>query len=282
MDKAEIESRVRKVLAEQLAVDEAQVVPRRPFRRGSERGLARPRRGGTRPRGGVEYRHPRGRDGRGQDRWTGRGPGRAEARIVLTPMGERVVVAGIGPVTPVGTGVDDFWARRTSGRSGIRLITAFETDDLPVKVAGEVGVRSVAVAGPEVRRTDPFVHWRLVGRLAWRTPAAGGAVRARGCHLRHRHRRHPDPARRAPRAARGPGRVSPFMVPALMANAASGHIAMRFGFTGPNLCTVSACSSSNHAIGEALRYIRDGYVASVSPAVRRAQSPPLRSPRSRR
>jgi 3-oxoacyl-[acyl-carrier-protein] synthase II len=50
------------------------------------------------------------------------------------------------------------------------------------------------------------------------------------------------------------------MVPALMANAASGHIAMRFGFTGPNLCTVSACSSSNHAIGEALRYIRDGYV----------------------
>jgi len=49
-------------------------------------------------------------------------------------------------------------------------------------------------------------------------------------------------------------------VPALMANAASGHIAMRFGFTGPNLCTVSACSSSNHAIGEALRYIRDGYM----------------------
>jgi 3-oxoacyl-[acyl-carrier-protein] synthase II len=50
------------------------------------------------------------------------------------------------------------------------------------------------------------------------------------------------------------------MVPALMANAAAGHIAMRFGFTGPNLCTVSACSSSNHAIGEAMRYIRDGYL----------------------
>ena len=59
-----------------------------------------------------------------------------------------------------------------------------------------------------------------------------------------------------------PGQGSQFvgMVPALMANAASGHIAMRFGFTGPNLCTVSACSSSNHAIGESLRYIRDGYV----------------------
>jgi 3-oxoacyl-[acyl-carrier-protein] synthase II len=59
---------------------------------------------------------------------------------------------------------------------------------------------------------------------------------------------------------KGAGRVSPFMVPALMANAASGHIAMRFGFTGPNLSTVSACSSSNHAIGEAMRYIREGYL----------------------
>jgi 3-oxoacyl-[acyl-carrier-protein] synthase II len=59
---------------------------------------------------------------------------------------------------------------------------------------------------------------------------------------------------------KGAGRVSPFMVPALMANAASGHIAMRYGLTGPNLSTVSACSSSNHAIGEAMRYIRDGYL----------------------
>ena len=65
-------------------------------------------------------------------------------------MGERVVVTGIGPVTPVGTGVDDFWAGLTSGRNGIRLISAFETDDLPVKVAGEVpGFDPVAVAGPE-------------------------------------------------------------------------------------------------------------------------------------
>ena len=59
---------------------------------------------------------------------------------------------------------------------------------------------------------------------------------------------------------KGAGRVSPFMVPMLMANAAGGHIAMHFGLTGPNYCTVSACSSSNHAIGEAMRLIRDGYV----------------------
>jgi 3-oxoacyl-[acyl-carrier-protein] synthase II len=59
---------------------------------------------------------------------------------------------------------------------------------------------------------------------------------------------------------KGPGRVSPFMVPALMANAAAGHLAMKYGFTGPNYCTVSACASSNHAIGEGMRLIRDGYL----------------------
>jgi 3-oxoacyl-[acyl-carrier-protein] synthase II len=59
---------------------------------------------------------------------------------------------------------------------------------------------------------------------------------------------------------RGPGRVSPFMVPALMANAAAGHIAMMLGLTGPNFCTVSACASGAHAVGEAFRLVRDGYV----------------------
>jgi 3-oxoacyl-[acyl-carrier-protein] synthase II len=59
---------------------------------------------------------------------------------------------------------------------------------------------------------------------------------------------------------KGPGRISPFMVPMLMANAGAGHIAMTFGLTGPNYCTVSACASSNHAIGEGMRLIRDGYL----------------------
>jgi 3-oxoacyl-[acyl-carrier-protein] synthase II len=59
---------------------------------------------------------------------------------------------------------------------------------------------------------------------------------------------------------KGPGRVSPFMVPALMANAAAGHIAMTFGLTGPNYCTVSACASGAHAVGEGFRLVRDGYV----------------------
>ena len=180
-------------------------------------------------------------------------------------MGERVVVTGIGPVTPVGTGVDDFWAGLTSGRNGIRLITAFETDDLPVKVAGEVpGFDPSPWLDPkEIRRTDRFVHYGVSSAaLAWddagkpEVPSErAGVIFATGIGgietLLKQH---------SVLLEKGPGRVSPFMVPALMANAASGHIAMRFGFTGPNLCTVSACSSSNHAIGEALRYIRDGYL----------------------
>src|SRR5436853_419036 len=59
---------------------------------------------------------------------------------------------------------------------------------------------------------------------------------------------------------KGPGRVSPFMVPALMANASAGHVAMRFGLTGPNLCTVTACASGAHAVGEGFRMIRDGMI----------------------
>jgi 3-oxoacyl-[acyl-carrier-protein] synthase II len=181
------------------------------------------------------------------------------------PSRRRVVVTGIGPVTPVGMGVDGFWEGVTSGRNGIREITAFDTDDLPVKVAGEVPDfdPSPWLDPKEVRRTDRFVHYGVASAaLAWddagrpEVPAErAGVVFATGIGgiqtLLAQH---------SVLLEKGPGRVSPFMVPALMANAASGHIAMRFGFTGPNLCTVSACSSSNHAIGEAMRYIRDGYL----------------------
>jgi 3-oxoacyl-[acyl-carrier-protein] synthase II len=177
----------------------------------------------------------------------------------------RVVVTGIGPVTPVGTGVDEFWHGLTSGRNGVRTITAFPTDDLPVTVAGEVPDfdPSPWLDPKEIRRTDPFTHYGVASAaLAWTDAGApevhserAGVIFATGIggiqtllaqHLTI--------------LEKGPGRVSPFMVPALMGNAASGHIAMRLGFTGPNLCTVSACSSSNHAIGESMRYIRDGYL----------------------
>ncbi|MGH2659849.1 MAG: beta-ketoacyl-ACP synthase II [Actinomycetota bacterium] len=176
-----------------------------------------------------------------------------------------VVVTGIGPATPIGIGVDDFWAGATSGRNGIRRIERFDPATLPVTLAGEVdGFQASDWLEPkEARRTDRFVHFAVASaKLAWddagRPEVASdraGVVFATGIGgiewLLNQH----DVLR-----DKGPGRVSPFMVPALMANAAAGHIAMIYGLTGPNLCTISACASSNHAVGEGMRLVRDGYV----------------------
>src|ERR671918_369192 len=177
----------------------------------------------------------------------------------------KVVVTGIGPVTPVGTGVEEFWAGLTGGRNGVREIGRFSTDDLPVKVAGDVHDfdPSIWLDPKEVRRTDRFSHYAIAaGKMAWDDAGApevpserGGIVFGTGIGgietLLVQH---------SVLLEKGPGRVSPFMVPALMANAAAGHLAMKYGFTGPNYCTVSACASSNHAIGEGMRLIRDGYL----------------------
>jgi 3-oxoacyl-[acyl-carrier-protein] synthase II len=177
----------------------------------------------------------------------------------------KVFITGIGPVTPVGIGVDAFWEGLTTGRNGVREITAFDHTDLPVSVAGDVPdfTPSDFLDAKEVRRTDPFAQYAIASaRLAW-TDAGdpdviaerGGIIYATGIGgvqtLLNQH---------SVLLEKGPGRVSPFMVPMLMANAAAGHIAMTFGLTGPNFCTVSACASSNHAIGEGMRMIRDGYV----------------------
>src|ERR671918_2359954 len=177
----------------------------------------------------------------------------------------KVVVTGIGPVTPVGTGVEEFWAGLTGGRNGVREISRFPTDDFPVKVAGDVHDfdPSIWLDPKEVRRTDRFSHYAIAaGKIAWEDAGApevpserSGIVFGTGIGgietLLVQH---------SVLLQKGPGRVSPFMVPALMANAAAGHLAMRFGLTGPNYCTVSACASSNHAIGEGMRLIRDGYL----------------------
>jgi 3-oxoacyl-[acyl-carrier-protein] synthase II len=189
----------------------------------------------------------------------------APDRDELASRRRKVVVTGIGPVTPIGTGVEEFWDGLTSGRNGVAKITRFPTDDLPVSVAGEVPDFDPArwLDPKEIRRTDRFSHYAVAAaRLAWEDAGSpevpserGGVVFGTGIGgletilIQHR-----------VLLEKGPGRVSPFMVPALMANAAAGHLAMKYGFTGPNYCTVSACASSNHAVGEAMRLIRDGYL----------------------
>src|ERR671925_96764 len=183
----------------------------------------------------------------------------------MPPDRRTVVVTGIGPVTPIGTGVEAFWEGVTGGRNGVRTISRFPTDDLPVTVAGEVpDFDPAAWLDPkEIRRTDRFSHYAIAAaKLAWEDAGGpevpserGGVIFGTGIGgletilIQH-----------SVLLEKGPGRVSPFMVPALMANAAAGHLAMKFGLTGPNYCTVSACASSNHAIGEGMRLIRDGYL----------------------
>jgi 3-oxoacyl-[acyl-carrier-protein] synthase II len=177
--------------------------------------------------------------------------------------GRTAVVTGIGPVTPVGIGVEDFWSGMVGGRNGVRTITRFPIDDLPVSVAGEVDGFDPTdfLDTKEARRTDRFTQFGVASaQLAWQdagTPDVvadrGGVIFATGIGgietLLNQH---------SVLLEKGPGRVSPFMVPMLMANAPAGHIAMRFGLTGANFATISACSSSNHALFEALRLIRAG------------------------
>jgi 3-oxoacyl-[acyl-carrier-protein] synthase II len=174
-----------------------------------------------------------------------------------------VVITGIGPVTPVGIGREAFWDALTAGRSGIGPITLFDASDYPVRIAGEVKDfdPSEHMDRKEVRRTDRVVHLAIAAaRLAW---ADAGEPKT-------------DPSRTAVVVStgigglttlvnqvrvlfdRGPDRVSPFMVPSMMPNAAAGQVAMTLGFTGPNTCITTACAAGAHGVGEAYRYIRDG------------------------
>lgn len=196
------------------------------------------------------------------------------------PERPRVVITGIGPVTPVGTGVDEFWAGLVGGRNGVRTITNFDATGLTVSVAGEVPGfdPSEWLDVKEARRTDRFTQYAIAAaKLAWEDSGRpevpserAGVICGTGIGgvqtLLTQH---------SVLLERGPGRVSPFMVPALMANAPAGHIAMIYGFTGPNMCTISACASSNHAIGESMRLIRDGYLDVCIAAGAEAATVPL-------
>ncbi|HZA60193.1 MAG TPA: beta-ketoacyl-ACP synthase II [Actinomycetota bacterium] len=178
-------------------------------------------------------------------------------------MERKVVVTGIGPVTPVGTGRDAFWDALVAGRSGIAEVTLFDASEFPVRIAGEVKDfdPSTWMEPKAVKRTDRVVHLAVAAaKLAWedagqpRTdPQRAAVVMSTGVGgLQYME----DQIRIL--ASRGPGRVSAFTVPAMMPNAAAGTIAMELGFTGPNACITTACAAGAHGIGEGYRYIKHG------------------------
>jgi 3-oxoacyl-[acyl-carrier-protein] synthase II len=174
----------------------------------------------------------------------------------------RVVVTGVGLVTPLGTGTERNWTALLAGRSGIDVIRRFDASDLPVRVAGEVRDFEPErfIERKELKKMDVFIQYALgaaqmaVESAALRLPLAdpdrvgvivgvgmGGLLTIEDAIA------HLDPRR-----------VSPFLIPKLIPNMAAGQVALRFGARGPSYATTSACSSGAHAIADAAALIRDG------------------------
>jgi 3-oxoacyl-[acyl-carrier-protein] synthase II len=177
---------------------------------------------------------------------------------------QRVVVTGLGAVTPVGVGAKAYWDAICAGQSGLGPLTLVDPEPVPSKVAAEcLDFDPAASLGPkEAKRLDRSTQFALTSaREAWEDSGIEdavdkdetGVVFATGIggisSLL---------ASDAVMREKGPNRVSPFTVPQLMPNAASGQIAMKLGLRGPNFTTTTACAASNHAIGLAFQAIRHG------------------------
>ncbi len=187
-------------------------------------------------------------------------------------MGRRVVVTGMGLVTPLGCGLETPWKRLVDGQSGIGGIQGFDVSDLPAKIAGHVPVGEsegdfdpeAAMPAKDRRKNDPFIVFGV--------GAADAAIKDSGLSF--------DDEELAERAGvmigsgigglgtiyetsivlheRGPRRVSPFFIPASLINLVSGQVSIKHGLKGPNHAVVTACATGAHAIGDAARMIRYG------------------------
>jgi 3-oxoacyl-[acyl-carrier-protein] synthase II len=182
----------------------------------------------------------------------------------------RVVVTGMGLVTPLGIGLERNWSSLTEGESGIRAIQSFEVSDLPSKIAAQVPRGDTAsglfnaddwVAPKDQRKMDGFIVFALaaaaqaVEDAGW-LPDSEEACERTGVMIGSGIGGLPGITEGALTLhERGPRRLSPFFIPANLINLASGHVSIRYGFTGPNHAVVTACSSGAHAIGDAARMI---------------------------
>ena len=181
----------------------------------------------------------------------------------------RVVVTGLGCISPVGNTVAESWANLLAGQSGIGLITKFDTSASSCKIAGEVKGFSIGdyIAEKEARHMDTFIHYGLAA--ACQAVADSGlktgdaltedeAVKI-GCVIGSGigglpliENTHDELQKRGPR------RITPFFVPGSIINMIAGHVSMKFGFKGPNIAIVTACTTGLHCIGDAGRMIEYG------------------------
>jgi 3-oxoacyl-[acyl-carrier-protein] synthase II len=181
----------------------------------------------------------------------------------------RVVVTGLGCVSPVGNTVAESWASVLAGRSGIGPITRFDASQFSARIAGEVRGLDISphISAKEARTMDTFIHYGLVASAEALQDAGLPAKDALGEELAARigcvigsgigglpmiEETHGE------WAARGARRISPFFVPASLVNMVAGQVSMKFGLKGPNLSIVTACTSGLHCIGDAARIIAYG------------------------
>ena len=177
----------------------------------------------------------------------------------------RVVITGLGALAPNGNSVSDYWDSLISGRSGINHITSFDTENLNVKIAGELSNFNPEdhFDRKEIRKLDPFTIYHLVSskeaisnsglnvdkldlnRVGVMIGSGVGGIQT----LEDQHGTY---------SSRGQRRVSPFFVPRMIANIAAGNLAIKYGFKGPNQTIISACASGTDAIGLASRVIQYG------------------------
>jgi len=181
-------------------------------------------------------------------------------------MVRRVVVTGIGCVSPLGIGVDETWKGIVEGRSGITRITKFDASNLPSQIAGEVKNFKPQDFMPEklVSRVDTFIQYAIASarmaledanlvdvELGERAGVIIGVGMGGVGQVEHYTRILDE---------KGYKRVTPFFIPMIIPNMAAGQVAILFGAKGPNLAVCTACAAGNHAIGEAYRMIKNGLI----------------------
>ena len=180
-------------------------------------------------------------------------------------MKRRVAVTGMGVISPLGIGIDENWAALCNGKSGIAPITKFDTSSFPIQIAGEVrGFDPQQYIGhKEVKKMDIFIHYAVAAsQLALKDSGfeiteknaervgvqvgvgLGGLPVIEKYHDIYKEK--------------GVRKITPFFIPMLIANLASGQVSIHFGAKGPNTCVVTACATGTHAIGDAARLIQYG------------------------
>jgi len=177
----------------------------------------------------------------------------------------RVVITGMGAISPFGVGVDALWTNIKNGENGVGEVTRIDVTEMPSKVAAEVKGfdASEFIDKKDVKRMDRFTQYAIAAaalahkqsgiKFENEDPARAGVIIGTGIGgletLEDQHKTLME---------RGPGRVSPFFIPMMIANIASGQIAIQYGLKGFNECVITACASGTNAIGDAFRVIRDG------------------------